>query len=149
MLKLCSFSQIMQLLKMKKWSSQWTQFMQLRKQAWKNNSVLNFHFISAVHIWFISYVINICNFCCVLLKTMANKSKIIRSRIVLLAIICNGPWQLWLVLFRHFSEIAVSFRSNRMPFCSLAYERYWDRHGFPWDFRFAYTVVPGPHFRPQ
>ena len=38
------------LLKMKKWSSQWTQFMQLAKEAW--------NFISAVHIWFISYIIN-------------------------------------------------------------------------------------------
>ena len=25
--------------KMKKWSSQWTQFMQLRKEAWKNSGV--------------------------------------------------------------------------------------------------------------
>ena len=27
-------------MKMKKWSSQWTQFMQLRKEAWKKNSGL-------------------------------------------------------------------------------------------------------------
>ena len=26
-------------IKMKKWSSQWTQFMQLRKEAWKNSGV--------------------------------------------------------------------------------------------------------------
>ena len=85
-------------------------------------------------------------------KTMANKSKttfsLIRSRLFLLAIIYNGLWQLWLVLAHHFSERAVSFRSNRLayltPFCSLAYERYWDRHGLPWDFRFPYTLVPGP-----
>ena len=91
---------------MKKWSSQWMQFMQLRKEAWKKipdfnrvwtrdltipvqcstnwamqpplkwwiffsgfftqfhklrslwRSFLHFHFISAVHIWFISYIIN-------------------------------------------------------------------------------------------
>ena len=104
---------------MKIWSSQWTQFMQLRKEAWKNfrtstgfepvtsqyrcdalptelwshwcweqvscgficsreyfffffsgfftqlhklrslrRSLLRFHFISAAHIWFISYIIN-------------------------------------------------------------------------------------------
>ena len=41
---------------MKKWSSQWTQFMQLRKE--RSHSFLHFHFISAVHIWFISYIIN-------------------------------------------------------------------------------------------
>ena len=82
-------------MKMKKWSSQWTQFMQLRKEAWKKiqdfngvwtrdlaitgamlyqlsyelltgfftqlhklrslrRSFLHFHFISAVHTWFIS-----------------------------------------------------------------------------------------------
>ena len=76
-------------MKMKKWSSQWTQFMQLRKEAWKKfrtstgfepvtsrlpvrcstnwamkpltlgaGQLWVFHFISAVHIWFISYVIN-------------------------------------------------------------------------------------------
>ena len=63
-------------MKMKKWSSQWTQFMQLRKKAWKSpeffsgfftqlhklrslpRSFLHFHFISTVHIWFISYIIN-------------------------------------------------------------------------------------------
>ena len=70
-------------MKMKKWSSQWTQFMQLRKETWKKfrtstgfepvisrlpvrlhklrslrPSFLHFHFISAVHIWFISYIIN-------------------------------------------------------------------------------------------
>ena len=96
---------------MKKWSSQWTQFMQLRKEAWKKNQdfngvwtrdlaitgathffhknlaqlvehrtgnrevkglfvtgwhkllslrrlFLHFHFISAVYIWFISYIIH-------------------------------------------------------------------------------------------
>ena len=51
-------------------------------------------------------------------KTIANKSKntfsLIRSRLVLLAMIYNGLWQLWLVLARHFSERAVSFRSNRL-----------------------------------
>ena len=31
-----SISVTVQLLKMKKWSSQWTQFMQLHKEAWKN-----------------------------------------------------------------------------------------------------------------
>ena len=76
------------ILKMKKWSSQWTQFMQLRKEAWKKfrtstgfepvtsrftGAVLyqlsincvhgDDHFFifisfSAVHIWFISYIIN-------------------------------------------------------------------------------------------
>ena len=30
----------MKLLKVKKWSSQWKQFMQLRKEAWKKNSEL-------------------------------------------------------------------------------------------------------------
>ena len=30
----------MKLLKVKKWSSQWKQFMQLRKEAWKKNSGL-------------------------------------------------------------------------------------------------------------
>ena len=76
-------------MKMKKWSSQWMQFMQLRKEAWKKKfrtstgsnhveflnffsdfftqlhklhslrrSFLHFHFISAVHIWFVSYIIN-------------------------------------------------------------------------------------------
>ena len=63
-------------LKMKKWFSQWTQFMQLRKEVWEKfkfftgfftqlhklrslrRSFLHFHFISAVHIWFISYIIN-------------------------------------------------------------------------------------------
>ena len=70
--------------KTKKWSSQWTQFMQLRKEDWKKNrfkprwsaefvlgfftqfhklrslrrSFLRFYFISTVHIWFISYIIN-------------------------------------------------------------------------------------------
>ena len=71
-------------MKMKKWSSQWTQFMQLRKEAWKKKNQ-DFNrvwirdlaipvrcstnwamkpapnvsgFISAVHIWFISYIIN-------------------------------------------------------------------------------------------
>ena len=65
-------------------SSQWTQFMQLRKEAWKKRkkkkfrtefffsgfftqlrklrslrrSCLHFDFISAVNIWFISYIIN-------------------------------------------------------------------------------------------
>ena len=62
----------------------------------------------------------------------------------------NGLWQLWLVLARHFSERAVSFRSNRLAqltqFCSLAYGRYWDRHGLPWEFKFLYTLVPGPIF---
>ena len=29
------------------------------------------------------------------------------------------------------------------PFCSLPYERYWDPHGLPWDFRFPSTLVPG------
>ena len=85
---------------MKKWSSQWTQFMQVRKEARKKFrtstgfesvtsqftgamlyqlsyeatslrffmhlhklrslrwSFLHFHFISAVHIWFFSYIIN-------------------------------------------------------------------------------------------
>ena len=99
-------------MKMKKWSLQWMQFMQLHKEAWKKNSglqwglnpwprnyrcdvlptelwshwlweqvnnycglkswiffrllklrslwqsFLHFHFISAVHLWFISYIIN-------------------------------------------------------------------------------------------
>ena len=60
----------------------------------------------------------------------------------------DGLWQLWLVPACHFSERAVSFRSNRLAqltlFCSLAYGRYWDRHGLPSDFRFLYTLVPGP-----
>ena len=60
----------------------------------------------------------------------------------------DGLWQLWLVPACHFSERAVSFRSNRLAqltlFCSLAYGRYWDRHGLPLDFRFLYTLVPGP-----
>ena len=30
-------------LKMKKWSSQWTQFMQLRKEAWKNIYIQDFN----------------------------------------------------------------------------------------------------------
>ena len=72
-------------------------------------------------------------------KTMANKSKntfsLTRSRLLLLATIYNGLWSFWLVRARHFSERAVRFRSNRLakltPFCSLAYERYWDRHGLP------------------
>ena len=72
-------------------------------------------------------------------KTMANKSKntfsLTRSRLLLLATIYNGLWSLWLVRARHFSERAIRFRSNRLakltPFCSLAYERYWDRHGLP------------------
>ena len=88
---------------------------------------------------------------------MANKSKntfsLIRSRLFLLAIIYNGLWQLWLVLARHFSERAVSFRSNGpaylTPVCSLAYERNWERPGLPWDFRFPYTLVLGPHCRAQ
>ena len=53
-----------------KWSSQLTQFMQLRKEAWKNSRTSkgfatitsSFHFISEVHIWFISYIINTWNF---------------------------------------------------------------------------------------
>ena len=54
-------------MKMKKWSSQWTQFTQLRKVGFftqlrklrsLRRSFLHFHFISAVHIWFISYIIN-------------------------------------------------------------------------------------------
>ena len=36
-------------MKMKKWSSQWTQFMQLRKEAWKKNSWLNFFFQASLH----------------------------------------------------------------------------------------------------
>ena len=36
-------------MKMKKWSSQWTQFMQLRKEAWKKNSRLNFFFQAYLH----------------------------------------------------------------------------------------------------
>ena len=51
-------------------------------------------------------------------KTVANKSKntlsLIRSRLFLLAIVYNGLWQLCLVLAPHFSERAVSFRSNRL-----------------------------------
>ena len=64
-------------MKMKKWSSPWTQFMQLTLRAGHMNpqltcsqrqlhklrslrrSFLHFHFISAVHIWFISDIINI------------------------------------------------------------------------------------------
>ena len=50
---------------------------------------------------------------------------------------------MWLVLARHFFERAASFRSNRLawltPYCSLADERYWDRHGLQWDFRFPRT----------
>ena len=48
---------------MKKWSSQWTQFFfsgfftQLHKLRSLRRSFLNFHFISAVHIWFISHII--------------------------------------------------------------------------------------------
>ena len=115
---------------MKKWSSQWTQFIQLRKEAWKKiqdfngvwtrdlaiyrcdalptelwshwcleqvniivgslhiffsgffmqlhqlrslrRSFLHCHFIYAVHIWFISYIINIVRTCCVRLHTTAN-----------------------------------------------------------------------------
>ena len=71
-------------MKTKKWSSQWTQFIELRKEDWKKNrfkprwsaefvlgfftqfhklrslrrSFLRFYFISTVHIWFISYIIN-------------------------------------------------------------------------------------------
>ena len=61
----------------------------------------------------------------------------------------NGLWQLWLVLTRHFSQRTASFRSNRLawltPYCSLAYERYWDRHGLQWDFQFPCTPgSPGP-----
>ena len=48
---------------MKKWSLQWTQFFfsgfftQLHKLRSLRRSFLNFHFISAVHIWFISHII--------------------------------------------------------------------------------------------
>ena len=75
-------------LKMKKWSSQWMQFMQLRKEAWKNSGLqrglnpwprntgvmlyqLSYeatdigsnihcddHFFIFISIWFISYIIN-------------------------------------------------------------------------------------------
>lgn len=31
---------------------------------------------------------------------------------------------------------------SRMPFCFLSYERYWDRHGLPWNFRFPTTLNP-------
>ena len=30
------------------------------------------------------------------------------------------------------------------PFCSLLYQRYWDRQGLLWDFQFLATLVPGP-----
>ena len=54
-------------MKVKKWSSQWAQFMQLRKEAFFTHlhklrllrrSFLDFHFIFAVPIWFILYIIN-------------------------------------------------------------------------------------------
>ena len=58
-------------MKMKKWSSQWTQFMKPEKNSGNSGfftqlhklrslwrSFLHFHFISAAHIWFISYIIN-------------------------------------------------------------------------------------------
>ena len=32
-------------MKMKKWSSQWTQFMQLRKEAWKKFININFYVV--------------------------------------------------------------------------------------------------------
>ena len=84
-------------------------------------------------------------------KTMANKSKntfaLIRSRLFLLAIIYNGLWHFWLVLAHHFSERAVSLRSNRLvmviavtPFCRLAYERYWDPHGLPFKYSFKFVM---------
>ena len=48
-----------------KWSSQWTQFVQFVKKPEKKFGTsspdfffLHSHFISAVHIWFISYIIN-------------------------------------------------------------------------------------------
>ena len=83
-------------------------------------------------------------------KTMANKSKntfsLTRSRLLLLATIYNGLWSLWLVRDRHFSERAIRFRSNRLakltPFCSLAYERYWDRHGLPWPLPWDNETTP-------
>ena len=58
---------------MKKWSSQWTQFMQLRKVAWKKfGTSTGFEPVTSrlpvrcstnwamkpVHVWFISYIIN-------------------------------------------------------------------------------------------
>ena len=33
-------------MKMKKWSSQWTQFMQLRKEAWKKFININFYVVN-------------------------------------------------------------------------------------------------------
>ena len=43
---------------MKKWTSQWTQFMQLRKETWKKKKkIQDFNGVDD-HIWLISYIIN-------------------------------------------------------------------------------------------